>query len=128
MEPIEEATKCYDQMLIVEKYEKVVSYLYPIAQNIPRKHGVARDMFLRCLLGQVELFIAAGKSNQVSRLYQADAGLAMLRFWLRVLTGILKPHAMSPHQAETAQVLLAEVGCILGAWIKRVNRKGRAGN
>lgn len=127
MEPIREATKCYDQMLIVEKYEKVISYLYPIAQSIPRKHGVARDMFLNCLLGQVELFIVAGKSNQISRLYAADAGLAMLRFWLRVLVGILKPHAMTPHQVETAQALIAEVGKILGAWINRMNRKGQAG-
>jgi len=80
-----EATKCYDQMLIVEKYETVISYLYPIAQNLPRKHAVARDLFLETLLGQVNLFIVAGKSNQASRLYQADAGLAMLRFWLRFL-------------------------------------------
>lgn len=124
MEPVKEATKCYDQMFIVEKYEKVISYLYPIAQNIPRKHGVARDMFLDCLLGQVNLFIVAGKSNQVSRLYAADAGLATLRFWLRFLSGIQKPHAMTPHQVETAQVLIAEVGSILGAWIARLNRKG----
>jgi len=124
MEPVKEATKCYDQMFIVEKYEKVISYLYPIAQNIPRKHGVARDMFLDCLLGQVNLFIVAGKSNQVSRLYAADAGLATLRFWLRFLSGIQKPHEMTPHQVETAQVLIAEVGNILGAWIARLNRKG----
>lgn len=60
MEPITEATRCYDQMLIVEKYEKVISYLYPIAQSLPRAHGVARNMFLESLLGQVELFIVAG--------------------------------------------------------------------
>lgn len=81
MEPIEEGVKCYDQMLIVEKYEKVISYLYPIAQSLPRAHGVARNMFLECLLGQV----------------------------------------------ETAQVLIAEVGRILGAWIVRVGRKGQSG-
>ncbi len=124
MEPIQEATKCYDQMFIVEKYEKVISYLYPIAQNIPRRHGVAREKFLDCLLGQVNLFIVAGKSNQVSRLYAADAGLATLRFWLRFLSGIQKPHGMTPHQVEAAQVLIAEVGKILGAWIVRLNHKG----
>jgi len=31
---------------------------------------------------------------------------------------------MTPHQVETAQVLIAEVGNILGAWIARLNRKG----
>lgn len=122
----EEAAKCYDQMLIVERYERVISYLYPIAQSIPRKHGVARSMFLECLLGQVELFIVAGKSNQISRLYAADAGLSTLRFWLRFLASD-KVHGMTPHQVEAAQVLIAEVGRILGAWIVRVGRKGQAG-
>jgi hypothetical protein len=37
-------------------------------------------MFLESLLGQVSLFVEAGKSNQISRLYTADAGLAQIRF------------------------------------------------
>lgn len=113
-------------MLIVEKYESVISYLYPIAQSLPRKHGVAREKFLVCLLGQVELFIVAGKSNQVSKLFAADAGLAMLRFWLRFLSGDRVGH-MTPHQVETAQVLIAEVGAVLGKWISKANRKGQSG-
>lgn len=113
-------------MLIVEKYEKVISYLYPIAQSLPRKHGVARDKFLDCLLDQVNLFVVAGKSNQVSRLFAADAGLSMLRFWLRFLSGD-RVGRMTPHQVETALVLLAEVGGILGKWITKANRKGQAG-
>ena len=75
-------------MAISEKYERVIAYLYPIAQSIPRKHGVVRDMFLQCLLGQPDLFFQAGKSNQVSRIYAADAGLAQLRFWMRFLVSI----------------------------------------
>ena len=67
-------------MSIVEKYERVIGYLYPIAQSMPRKHGVAREMFLKCLLGQPDLFFQAGKSTQVSKIYAADAGLAQLRF------------------------------------------------
>ncbi len=50
MEPEKEVTQCYEQMNIVEKYETVIAYLYPIAQNIPRKHGVAKAMFIECLL------------------------------------------------------------------------------
>ena len=42
MEPEKEVAQCYEQMNIVEKYETVIAYLYPIAQNIPRKHGVAK--------------------------------------------------------------------------------------
>lgn len=29
-------------MAIVEKYEQFISYFYPVLQNVPRKHGVAR--------------------------------------------------------------------------------------
>ena len=126
MEPVKEANFSYDQMLIVERYESVIAYLYPIAQNIPRKHAVIRDIFIDRLFTQVDLFIEAGKSNQISRLYAADAGLAKLRFWMRFLTK--QPvRAMTAHQCETAQVLLAEVGKVMGKWIIKQKRKGQAG-
>lgn len=123
MEPVKDLVQSREQMHIIEKYETVVAYLYPIAQNIGRRHGTARSMFIECLLGQVKLFVEAGKSGQVSRLYAADAGLAQLRFWLRFLAS--KPvRGMSHHQVETAQVLIAEVGCLLGAWISNQKRRG----
>lgn len=75
-------TAKHDQLVIVQKYETFLAYVYPIAQNLPRKHGVAKEMFLRDMLGQVELFIVAAKSGQISRIREADAGLTMLRFWL----------------------------------------------
>ncbi len=124
MIPSKDATTCYDQMAIVEKYERVIGYLYPIAQSIPRKHGVARDMFLQALMGVPDLLFQAGKSNQISKIYTADAALAHLRFWMRFLLLI---RAMSPHQLQTAQVLLAEVGSMLGAWIKGKQKQGYAG-
>jgi len=108
-------------MAIVEKYEKVISYLYPIAQSMPRKHGVSRDMFLQCLMGVPDLMFQAGKSNQVSKIYTADAALANLRFWMRFLHSI---HALTPHQLQVAQVLLAEVGAMVGAWVKRRQKQG----
>jgi len=125
MEPVQEGFRNYDQMLIVEKYERVISYLYPIAQNLPRKHGVARDMFLEALFKQVDLFVKAGKSNQISRCYEADAGLANLRFWLRFLADA-KLKGMTKHQQETAQSLIAECGGILNKWINGMrSRKGQ---
>ena len=122
MEPQGETRQCYNQMLIVEKYEKIVSYLYPIAQSMPRKHGVARELFLKHMLGIPELFFQAGKSNQVNRIYLADSALAGLRFWMRFLVQI---RCLSPHQLQTAQVLLSEVGSVLGGWLK--HRKGQGG-
>jgi hypothetical protein len=111
-------------MAIVEKYERVISYLYPIAQSVPRKHGVARDMFLQCLLSVPDTLVQAGKSNQVSKLYAADAQLAYLRFWMRFL---VKNRCMTIHQHQTSQVLLAEVGGMVNAWIKRKKSQGQAG-
>ncbi len=125
MKPIEEATKCYDQMAIVEKFERVIAYLYPIAQSMPRKHGVARDMFLQCLLGQPDLFFQAGKSNQISKIYAADAGLAQLRYWMRFLVQI---RCMTPHQLQTSQVLVGEVGAMVHGWVKRRRMQGQPGS
>ncbi len=126
MQPEKEVTQCYEQMNIVEKYETVIAYLYPIAQNIPRKHGVAKAMFIECLLEQVKLIVEAGKSGQISRLYVADAGLSQLRFWLRFLVN-KQVRSITPHQVETAQVLIAEVGRLLGAWIVKQKRRGQHG-
>ena len=126
MQPEKEVTQCYEQMNIVEKYETVIAYLYPIAQNIPRKHGVAKAMFIECLLEQVKLIVEAGKSGQISRLYVADAGLSQLRFWLRFLMS-KQVRSITPHQDETAQVLIAEVGRLLGAWIVKQKRRGQHG-
>lgn len=123
---LQKDSACYEQMHIVELYEKVIAYLYPIAQSIPRQHGVAKAMFIECLLEEVKLFVEAGKSNQISRLYLADAGLSQLRFWLRFLpTG--KGVRITPHQVETAQVLIAEVGKVLGSWIAKQKRRGQHG-
>lgn len=117
---------CYEQMAIVQKYETVINYCYPIAQNMARKHGVVRDMFIRALLGQVELFDQAGKSNQISKVYAADAGLTNLRFWFRFISGN-KLRGMTIHQYQVALTMLAEVGAMVGGWIKRVKRKGQHG-
>jgi hypothetical protein len=106
MQPEKEAFQSHEQMAVVEKYEKVIAYLYPIAQNIGRRHGVAKAMFIECLLEQVKLIVEAGKSGQISRLYVADAGLSHLRFWLRFLS-TKSVRSITPHQVETAQVLLS---------------------
>lgn len=126
MEALQEELRSTHQLSIVEKYETFISYTYQIAQNIPKKHYVAKDMFLQALLGQVDLFIQAGKTHQISKLYIADAGLANLRFWLRFLSG-KDIKALTPHQHQVAQVHLAEVGKMLGGWIRNTKSKGHGG-
>jgi hypothetical protein len=126
MEPQKDSSQSYEQMAIIQKYEAVIAYLYPIAQNLPRKHGVAREMFLECLFRNVQYFNEAGKTNQLSRLYIADAGLSHLRFWLRFLNSS-DVRGLTSNQLLIVQGLLAETGKILGAWIVKQKRKGQNG-
>lgn len=116
-------TSSYQQLAIVERYERFIDYVYPILQNCPRRHGIARDAFLNALFGQVEMFIIAGKSKQASRLYSADANLALLRFWLRFLASPGRK-IITPNQHRAAQAHLAEVGRMMGAWLKSAKRGG----
>lgn len=113
--------KSYNDLIIIEKYEKFLNYMYPIAQNIPRKHGIVKKMFIESLLGQVKLFSIAGKSNQVSKLYTCDAGLQEIRFWLRFMEDSNRK-LITPKQHQVSSLQLEEVGKILGSWIKSLNR------
>lgn len=103
-------------MVIVQKYEAFVNYFYPVAQNMPRNHGVVKEMFIRDMLLQVNLFIIAGRSNHIGRLYEADAGLTQLRYWLRFLEHPTRK-IITLHQHQIGSVMLAETGKILGSWI-----------
>ena len=111
------------QLAIVERYEAFVNYVYPIALNIRRTHHIARDRFVDAMFEQVSVFNQARKSNQVSKLYVADAGLSDLRFLLRFLADE-KRRLISLHQYEVADIHLAEVGKMLGAWIRNKAAKG----
>lgn len=114
-------------LAIIEKYEAAVTYLYPILQRCPRRHGNVRDAIIRVLFDQVGLFYQAAKSKQASRLYAADANLATLRFWLRFAAGS-DLRILTPHQHAVALRHLAEAGAMLGAWIGQVKGGGRAGS
>jgi hypothetical protein len=117
MQQYRDAVISSDQMQVVKKFDVVVSYLYPIAQNAPRKHGQLRDKLISALFEQVEKFIQAGKSGQKSRLYACDAGLAYIRYLLRFAT---KNRLMSIHQHEVALIQISECGAMLNSWIKKV--------
>ncbi len=103
-------------LIIIEKYEEFVNYTYPVLQNIQRKHGVVKERILLIIFEQVELFYKALKSNQKSKLYEADSNLASIRFYLRFLANE-KRKLISQKQHQTASIKLAEVGKILHSWI-----------
>jgi hypothetical protein len=108
-----------DALVIVEKYEAFVNYLYPILQNAPRRHGVLRDTVLAALFVPIGGLYHAAKSRQVSRLHAVDAEFATLRAFLRFLAqGDIR--IISPRQHQVALALLAEAGRMLGAWQKKL--------
>jgi hypothetical protein len=108
-----------DVLAIVEKYEAYVSYLYPILQTSPRKHGVLRDLVLAALFAPIGNLYHAARSRQVSRLHAVDAEFATLRSLLRFL---VRPEIkiISPHQHEVALARLADPGRMLGAWQRKL--------
>lgn len=113
-------------LIIIEKYEEFVNYTYPVLQNIQRKHGVVKERILLIIFEQVELFYKALKSGQKSKLYEADANLASIRFYLRFLAND-KRKLISQKQHQTASIKLAEVGKILHGWIQGKQDSGDIG-
>ena len=96
-------------LAIIEKYEDFSNYIYLVLQNVPRKHGVLKEKVIHLVFEQVELFYKAIKYNQKSRLYDADANLASIRFYLRFLANENRK-LISQKQHQTASVKLTEIG------------------
>ena len=105
-------------LVIIEKYEDFANYIYLVLQNVPRKHGVLKEKIIHLVFEQVELFYKAIKSNQKSRLYEADANLASIRFYLRFLADE-KRKLISQKQHQVASIKIAEVGKMLHGWLSK---------
>jgi len=119
--------KSSEDLVLMEKYDDFLNYVYPIVVKAPRVHAVLRDLFLTAAIDQGRLFYEAAKSSQISKLYAADAGLALLRFHLRFMVK-RKPPIITFNQHRTASVLIAEVGRMVGGWIGRLEaRKPKKG-
>jgi len=112
-------------LYMLEKYERVIEYLYPIAQNIPRKHGVFRDLLIEHLFHTAQLLADAIKVNQLNRCYLFDSAIAQLRMLTRFMVHH-KRKMITEHQLEVAQGMIAEVGSMLGKWICRLKKKTRS--
>lgn len=106
-----------DKLIIIEKYDEFVNYIYPVLQNIQRNNGIVKEKIIQLVFEQVELFYKALKSNQKSRLYDADANLASLRYYLRFLADRNRK-LITQKQHQVASIKLGEVGKILNSWIK----------
>lgn len=110
-------------LAITQRYMGFCNYVYPILVNLSGKHRVFREAVLSAMFDQVKLFHESAKSDQISRLYIADAGLATLREFLHFAADPAR-RLLSRHQHEVADIHLAETGAMLGAWVNK-SQKGR---
>lgn len=98
----------------------LLRWLIPVAITFPRSHRfVLSERIQRQALDLHETLIAAAKAEvSLPDLRRADLALERLRFELRLAHDL---GLLSHGQYRQAAELLAEVGRLLGAWIKRDN-------
>jgi len=106
-----------NKLVLIEKYDVFLNYIYPIVQRIPRAHGLLKERVLQLVFEEVVLLYKAVKSPSVSKIYEADATLAVIRHHLRFLADP-KRKMISLKQHHVASIQLAEVGKIIGSIIK----------
>ena len=111
-------------LAIVEKYEAFQLYAYQILETCPRQHRVARDVAIAALFKPVEDLEHAARSQQPSRLREADAAFAAMRSHLRFLAHP-KVRVITVKQHATALALLAEPGGMLNAWLAKLEGRAR---
>lgn len=123
MEPVTD-TRNPNGLLVMTKYNTFFMYLYPMLINMSGKHRVLRDMTIEVMLRQYTDLQLAYKTNQISKCYSADAGLATIREFLRILSS-RNVRLMSLKQYGTASEHLSEVGKLLGSKINKLNKVRR---
>lgn len=126
-------------LVVIEKYDEFLDYIYKKLQQIPREHGILKARAINLVHEQPQLFYDAIRSGQISRLYIADAGLDSIRHCLRTLaryqTDVYVKNKETGKRLKKkgkylldqkahlhASLLLVEVGKMLGAMIKN-NKK-----
>jgi hypothetical protein len=107
----------FNSLKIIEMYEDVVKYLYPICINMSKGHMVLRNKILDCMFNQIELFIQAGKTNQISKLYLADSNMSLTRFYLRLANND-STKLISSKQFNVLSLKLSDIQVVLDKWIK----------
>lgn len=109
------------ELEIVKRYDEVFSYLYPRILSMHNKHHIFKELFFTALTKQPELFYTAGISGQISKLREADKGLAYIRWMLRTAT-IELGAKFGMAGIEEAERRIYIVGSMLNAWMKNIER------
>ena len=111
--------------IFVRTYELML-WLVPRTLAFPRsQRGVLARRIQQQVFGLYETLVdAAGSADPLPHLRQADGTLTKLRAYLRLSHDL---HLLSLRQYGHACRLLAEVGRLLGGWIRSIEQATTAG-
>lgn len=105
--------------LFVRTYDFLLWFI-PQVQKFPRIYRFTlSERVQRLALDFQDTIIAAGKSNSIQRknhLQSADIQLEQLRIWIRFARD---NNLLTVRQYEHSARLIAEIGRLLGAWLKQ---------
>lgn len=106
-----------DNLIIYQKIYDFTLYLFPIVDRFPKfEKFVICTMLKTCVLGMAKGVIRANKSrNKKPLLYDIDVQLEELKFLLRLSHD---RKYLSHRSYEQSSKLTAEIGRLLGGWIK----------
>lgn len=107
-----------NKLIIIEKFTSYILYIYPVLMNCDRKHSFIKETMLRRMDTTIVLMYAAVKTKHKSKLYEIDAMLAALRWYMR-LGSRDNIRIFTAKNHRQASILIAEVGKILNSWINK---------
>ena len=112
-----------ENMIILSRVFDLLAWLLPKGERFPRayRHTVTQRLMDAALDLQDELYLAQSRSAEARRatLADCDAALNRLRLYLR-----LAHHWrwLSDRQYEHVSGMVAEIGRLLGGWIRSAKR------
>ncbi len=115
-----------EDLVILTRVYDLLAWLLPKGERFPRvyRHTVTRRMLDAALDVQEGLFEAQARRGK-SRgecLETVDAALNRLRLYLRLAH---RWRWLSDGQYEHASRMVAEIGRLLGGWLRQVRREGK---
>jgi hypothetical protein len=112
-----------DELVLLARLYDLLCWLLPKAERFPRayRNNITQRLMDAALDCQEAVFTAQStrEARRFSALQEADAALNRLRLYLRLAH---KWHWLNDGQFEHVSSMVAEIGKLLGGWIKRSAR------
>lgn len=108
-----------EEMVIFTRTYDFLSWLLPLTENFPRSQRfIVTQRLNDAALDFQELIVEANSQRgaaRIEKLHAADAQLLKVRLYLRLCD---RWHWLNKGQYHHASTLVAEIGKLLGGWIK----------